>query len=63
MGLGLITIALFLLATINVLTKKAATISGVTFTLVFFAVFVLSERYHRKKTAHHGPNWRNSASR
>jgi amino acid transporter len=54
-GLGLITVALFLLATINVLTKKAATISGVTFTMVFFAVFEFSERYHRKKTAGHGP--------
>jgi hypothetical protein len=55
-GLGLITISLFFLAVINVITKKAATISGVTFTLVFFAVFELSERYHKRKTAaHHGP--------
>src|SRR5262245_16232622 len=51
-GLGLITIALFFLATINVLTKKAATVSGVTFTFAFFAVFEFSERCHRKKTAH-----------
>jgi amino acid transporter len=55
-GLGLITIALFFLAVINVITKKTATISGVTFTLAFFIVFELSERYHRKKTAaQHGP--------
>ncbi len=47
-GLGLITVALFTLATINVLTKKAATISGVTFTIVFFTIFALSERYNRK---------------
>ena len=52
-GLGLITIALFLLATINVLTKKTATISGTAFTVVFFIVFVLSERYHRKKSGKH----------
>jgi nucleotide-binding universal stress UspA family protein len=52
-GLGLITIALFLLATINVLTKKAATISGTSFTLIFFLIFVLSERYHRKKSPGH----------
>jgi amino acid transporter len=52
-GLGLITVALFLLATINVLTKKAATISGATFTLVFFTIFVFSERYHRKRSALH----------
>jgi hypothetical protein len=33
------------LALINVLTKKIATISGVTFTLVFFTAFTLSEKY------------------
>ncbi len=48
-GLGLITLALFFLATINVLTKKAATISGVAFTLAFFVVFEASERYYRGK--------------
>src|ERR1044071_8429861 len=49
-GLGLITGALFLLATINVLTKKVATISGITFTLAFFLIFALSERYNRRRT-------------
>jgi amino acid transporter len=49
-GLGLITIALFGLATINVLTKKVATISGVSFTIAFFAVFVASERYNLRRT-------------
>jgi amino acid transporter len=48
-GLGLITLALFLLAAINLLTKKAATISGVTFTLVLFVVFTVSERYYRNR--------------
>jgi len=52
-GLGLITMALFFLAVINVLTKKAATISGAAFTLVFFCLFLLSERYHRKRSAQH----------
>jgi amino acid transporter len=52
-GLGMITVALFLLATINVLTKKTATISGTAFTLVFFAVFVASEKYHHKRSARH----------
>ena len=47
-GLGLITISLFSLATINVLTKKVATISGMTFTIAFFITFELSERYNRK---------------
>lgn len=53
LGLGLITITLFLFATINVLTKKAATISGTIFTLAFFVVFMLSERYHRRKSPAH----------
>jgi amino acid transporter len=47
-GLGLITLALFSLATINVLTKKVATISGMAFTIAFFLTFEISERYNRK---------------
>jgi amino acid transporter/nucleotide-binding universal stress UspA family protein len=50
-GLGLITITLFGLATINVLTKKVATISGVSFTVAFFVVFLASEHYNRRRTA------------
>src|SRR5205085_12584566 len=50
-GLGLITLTLFALAVINVLTKKVATISGLTFTAAFFVVFELSERYHQKRKA------------
>ncbi len=53
-GLGLITIALFGLAVINVLTKKVATISGVSFTIAFFIVFELSDIYNRKRRAGHG---------
>lgn len=50
-GLGLITLALLLLAGINLVTKKTATMSGLTFTLVFFTAFELTERYyHRKRT-------------
>lgn len=48
-GLTLITTLLFLLAGINVLTKKTATISGVTFTVVFFAAFTLSEKYYKPR--------------
>ena len=51
LGLMMITVALFALAIINVLTKKVATISGVTFTIVFFIVFELSEIYNRKRKA------------
>jgi len=47
-GLTLITVLLFLLAGINLLTKKTATISGATFTLVFFVGFTLSEKYQKR---------------
>jgi len=52
-GLALITLALFALAIINVVTKELATISGVTFTAVFFVVFELSEKYNRRREAAH----------
>lgn len=48
-GLGLITASLILLACINVATKQIATISGVTFTLVFFTMFALTERYNKRR--------------
>jgi nucleotide-binding universal stress UspA family protein len=56
--IGLILVFLVLLATaiLNVLTKEVATIGGMTFTMVFLATFMLSERYHEKKrgsAAHH----------
>ena len=50
-GLVLITLILFALAAINVLTKKVATISGLSFTMAFFIVFELSERLNRRKPA------------
>ncbi len=43
-GLMVITTLLFLLAGINLLTKEAATIGGVTFTIVVFILLTLSER-------------------
>jgi amino acid transporter len=52
-GLGLITLVLFALASINVVTKKVATISGVSFTIAFFTIFELSERYNRKRVSAH----------
>jgi amino acid transporter len=48
-GLAVITLVLFSLACINVLTKKVATISGVSFTIAFFIVFELSEQYNRRQ--------------
>jgi nucleotide-binding universal stress UspA family protein len=53
-GLFMITVALFGLAIINVLTKKVATISGVSFTIAFFVVFEVSEWYNRRHKAGHG---------
>ena len=47
-GLGLITLILIALCVINLLTKRVATISGVTFTLIFFTIFTISERRTRK---------------
>jgi len=53
LGLGLITLTLFSLCVINLLTKQVATLSGVGFTIVFFAVFTASERItHKRGTAH-----------
>lgn len=49
LGLAMITATLFLLAGINVLTKKVATISGIAFTVAFYLVFEFSERYNRKR--------------
>jgi len=53
LGLIMITATLFALAIINVLTKKVATISGLSFTIVFFIVFELSEIYNRKRRVGH----------
>ena len=50
-GLAVITLALFTLAIINVLTKKVATISGVSFTIIFFALFSISKRINLRKKA------------
>jgi amino acid transporter len=49
-GLGLITLALLAIAITNLLTKKHATIAGSAFTLAFFILFEMSERYQRRKT-------------
>ena len=51
LGLALVTAMLFALCIINLFTKQVATISGVTFTLVFFAIFTISERTTRKRAS------------
>ena len=48
-GLGVIAALLFSVAGINLITKEVATIGGVAFTLVFFLIFVISERINERK--------------
>jgi hypothetical protein len=48
-GLGVIVTLLFSVAGINLITKEVATISGVAFTLVFFLIFMISERINKQK--------------
>jgi amino acid transporter len=52
-GLGLITIILFALCVINLFTKQVATLSGVAFTIIFFAVFTTAERMTKKRATAH----------
>src|SRR4029453_2805804 len=49
-GLGLITLTLVALCIINLLTKQVATTSGVAFTIVFFAIFSITERTTKKRS-------------
>jgi hypothetical protein len=55
-GLGLISLVLFAAAVINLFTKQTATISGIAFTLLLYALFVVSERItsKRRSAAHTG---------
>jgi amino acid transporter/nucleotide-binding universal stress UspA family protein len=48
-GLSLIFLVLVLTAVLNFFTKEIATIGGLTFTVGFMAVFVLSERRHERR--------------
>ena len=48
-GLGLITLILLSVAVVNLFTKPAATISGITFSGVLFVAFVLSEKSIQRK--------------
>ncbi len=54
-GLVLIALVLFATAVVNLFTKQDATIAGVAFSVVFFGVFSLSERYTlRQRQGKHG---------
>jgi amino acid transporter len=49
LGLSLIAIILLSIAIVNLFTKQVATISGLTFTAIFFGVFTISELVSRRK--------------
>lgn len=50
-GLGLITMLLFLIAIANLLTKQDATIAGVSFSGIFYGILTVSERYAKREQA------------
>ena len=53
-GLILTTSLLFVLAIVNLISKQIATIYGISFTLLLFVVFTMSERLNtRKRQKHH----------
>jgi amino acid transporter len=54
LGLGLITVALFAIAIVNLFTKKVATTWGLIFTLTIFFIFVICEHYNRKRRTQSG---------
>ena len=53
LGLGLITLVLFTLCIVNLFTKQIATISGISFTLAFFAIFEATEHVTKKGARAH----------
>jgi amino acid transporter len=50
-GLSLIFLVLLVTALLNLFTKEVATVAGITFTLVFLTLFLLSEHYHERRRA------------
>ncbi|MDX2151110.1 MAG: APC family permease [Bryobacteraceae bacterium] len=54
-GLAATTLTLFFTAVANLFTKQVATIYGVSFTLVLFTIFTISDRINRRKRAEEDP--------
>ena len=48
-GLGITTSALFLIGVANLFSKRIATIYGVSFTIVLYTLFMISERINARK--------------
>ena len=49
LGIGIVCFILIGVAVTNLFTKKVATISGISFTSIFFCIFVASDRYNRRR--------------
>jgi amino acid transporter len=49
-GLGLITLTLFLIAVVNLFTKPIATMAGGVFSILLYAVFTISEKNAKKRS-------------
>jgi len=52
-GLGVTTLVLFLVAIANLFSKKIATIYGVSFTILLYGLFMISERINAGKKKEH----------
>src|SRR6267143_1271419 len=52
-GLGLITLTLFLIAVVNLFTKPVATMAGGIFSVILYVVFTISEQRGRRGGAAH----------
>ena len=55
-GLGLILLVLLSCALLNFFTKEVATVGGLTFSIVFFALFTITERINAAKQKEKGPH-------
>lgn len=52
-GLGITTIALFLVGIANLFSKRVATVYGVSFTILLYTLFLISERINARKQNEH----------
>jgi amino acid transporter len=51
-GMACVTLVLLTAAIVNLLTKSVATVSGLIFSAVFFAIFAASEKVNRRRSLH-----------
>ena len=59
-GLGTTTLILFMVGIANLFSKRVATIYGVSFTIVLYTLFLVSERINPPRSSRTGPIWRSS---